>query len=573
MKETQNIIYYFLSVILILSGIIGGGYFCFVSAVLSIALMTMLVYILVKTNTFFIAFDLNLVAAVCLTAGYFFVSLWAVDSQMALMGGIKFLPVFLFFFLLCQKPDMREKLILLLPLLGTLMTLFSFIMMQFPVFKTYVSVAGRLAGFFQYPNTYALYMLVCLIVSIYMFNSKKIDWIWVTHIFAALTGIYLSGSRTVMILSLFAILLIFVIRKELRKYGGLGFGLFLALVIILGFCGYGTELFIRFTSMLENASTFWGRILYDRDAVKMILRRPFGMGYYGYYFMQQEMQTGVYSVVNVHNEFLQIMLDIGIVPAFLIYGAIMSSMLSKNTSERNRLILTLIFVHSLFDYDFQFLIISFVTMLFLDFRNIQKVRISILTKTVAAATLLASIVTFFSVGMSDFFYITGRPQKSVYYYNGNTMAELELLKEADSIEEMEKHADLILERNSHVSVAYSAKARVAFSEGNVEKLVKYKLQAIRLAPYQYVEYTDYLDSLVYCTKLYLEADDMDSARFCVEHAQKIPQMLKEVGQQTSRLGWKINDRPKVMLSREDLEKIEEMKDWIEDSKEEICTVS
>lgn len=554
---------YFHAAALVLAGIIGGGYFCCVSAVLSVAFLAMIVYMFLRSNTFYITCDLNLAAVVCLTAGYFLSGLWAVDSGMAFMGGIKFLPVFLFFFILCQTPDQKERLIRLLPLLGSLMTLFSFIMMQFSVFQIYVSVAGRLAGFFQYPNTYALYMLICMVISVYMIDVKKIDWMWVVHIFAALFGIYLSGSRTVMVLSLFTVFLVFLLRKELRKYAVLGLGFFIVLVLVLAFCGLGAGILSRLTSMAENASTFWGRLLYDRDAIKMIAAHPFGMGYYGYYFVQQEMQTGVYSVVNVHNEFFQIMLDIGIAPALLIYGAIIRSVISKEISERNRLILIIMTLHSLFDYDFQFLVMWFVLLLFLDFRNIRKVRIALLTKATAAAAFLAAVCALASIGVSDFFYIKGDPQKSVQYYGGNTMAKIELMKEADSMEEMEMLADSILESNRQVSVAYSAKARAAFSRGEVEELIHYKRMAIQLASYQYDEYTDYLDSLAYCTRLYLQADDRESAEFCVEEAEKIPQMLQEVGEKTSSLGWKIKDRPTASLSQKDLEKIEELRSLID----------
>ena len=89
----HSYLYYFLFIILIVSGIAGGGYFCFVSAVLSIVLMIMAVCLLIRSGEFWISFDWNLAAVVTLTLGYFLAGLWAVDSVMSLMGGIKFLPV------------------------------------------------------------------------------------------------------------------------------------------------------------------------------------------------------------------------------------------------------------------------------------------------------------------------------------------------------------------------------------------------------------------------------------------------------------------------------------------------
>lgn len=557
-KIQKNYLYAFLLMVIVCSGMAGGGYFCYVSAAASVVLMAAVVCLLVHMGGFSMSFDWNLVAIAVLVFGYFAVGLWAVDSGMALMGGIKFLPVFLYYFLMCQALEQRECLIRLLPLLGSLMTLFSFVMMQFPVFMPYVSVAGRLAGFFQYPNTYAVFLLVCLVISVYQIDLKHMDWMIVVHIFAALVGIYLSGSRTVMALAVATFFLLFLFKKELRKYAALCVGIFLIAVMILAFCGFGEGIYGRLLVLAGNASTFWGRLLYDRDAFQMIAAHPFGMGYYGYYFVQQEMQTGVYSVVNVHNEFLQIVLDIGIVPAILMYGAILCSILSKNTLERNRVVLLVMFLHSLFDYDFQFLAMYFVLLLFLDVRNVKKVKISVLTKGTAAVALAVLIVLSSVVGTSEFLYINRKPEAAVRIYNGNTLAKMDLLSQAEGAEEIEKLADSILEDNSHVSVAYSAKARVAFARGDVEGFVQNKLTAIQLAPYQYEEYLDYLAALVYSVKLYREAEDEESARFCVERAKEIPRMLEEVKERTSGLAWKINDRPEVTLSKENMELIEEM---------------
>ena len=70
---------------------------------------------------------------------YLLVSLWAIDSGMALTGFIKFLPLLLFYVLLSGQQEEREKMISILPLLGSLMTLFSFLIP--PTYKNFVIVA------------------------------------------------------------------------------------------------------------------------------------------------------------------------------------------------------------------------------------------------------------------------------------------------------------------------------------------------------------------------------------------------------------------------------------------------
>lgn len=272
------------------------------------------------------------------------------------------------------------------------MTVLSFLMMQIPACKTLVSTAGRLGGFFQYPNTYALFMLICFIVAVLRLENLKKDWRQAVHCLIALFGIYLSGSRTVFALMLLCILLLLAWKKENRKYLFLCVGIFTAVLAVIFAVG-GSGLMERLTTLSDQASTFWGRLLYARDAVVMIAKYPFGMGYYGYYFVQQEMQTGVYSVVSVHNEFLQLILDVGIFPAICFYGAILKSLFDRRKQGteklRDKLVLLVVLLHSLFDYDFQFLVMYGVLMLFLSLKDKKEIKLSMASTVAGGNGLLA----------------------------------------------------------------------------------------------------------------------------------------------------------------------------------------
>lgn len=585
MKIEQNKRYYFGAMLLIVTCIAGGGYFCFVSAAAAIVLMSMAAYRLIRFRSFSIACGWNLAAVVILPLGYFLAGLWAVDSGMFLLGGVKFLPVFLYFFVLCQTaPEEKERLICLLPVLGSLMTLFAFIMMQFSSLRPYAAVGERLAGFFQYPNTYALFMLVCMLISIDQIGgaisgkacaygreiahtgfagNRKNVWKYMIHILAALLGIGLSGSRIVIALTVFVFFLMMLSQKGMRRYGILCVAVFAVLSVILALCGSGEEVIERLAS-IENASiSFNGRLLYGQDAAKIIAKHPFGLGYYGYYFLQQEVQTGVYRVVNVHNEFAQIMLDIGIIPALVIYGALTRSLFSKSMPARDRRILLVMTVHSLFDFDFQYLAMWFVLLLFLEQKNIREIQIRTLEKGAAALLFMLVCALCIPVGLSDFFYINNEPQRAVRFYSGNTLAAVELLARISDTGEKERLADQILENNTHVSAAYSAKAYAAFSKGNIEAFVENELTAIRLAPYWYDEYTNYLDCLALCAESCLQENEMEKAVFCMERAEEVPGMLEKVKERTSGLGWKTKYRPKVTLPDEDLVLLKELRDRIE----------
>lgn len=257
------------------------------------------------------------------------------------------------------------------------------------------------------------------------------------------------------------------------------------------------------------------------------------------------------------------MLDIGILPAFVIYGAFTRSLLSKSISARDRMILLVMTVHSLFDFDFQFLVMCFVLLLFLEQKNIREIQVCALEKGAAAIICLLVCVLCIPTGISDFLYIHNEPQRAVQFYDGNTLAATELLVQTSDIGEMERLADKILKNNTHVSAAYSAKAYAEFSRGNIETFVEYELTAIRLAPYWYEEYINYLERLILCAESCLQENDIEEAIFCVERAEEIPEMLEEVRERTSRLGWETKYRPKVILSDDALTLLKELRNRIE----------
>ena len=544
---------------IVIVGILGGGYYVSVSAVTGIVLTGVLFYRMYVKKRITAAWDLNMAAFAVLVFGYLLSCLWAGDSGMALMGVVKFLPLLLFYVLVSGLTDEREKMIASLPMLGCLMTAFSFVMMQFEVFEQWVSVAGRLSGFFQYPNTYALFMLICLILVMWRFDYKKIDWLDIVYGVAAVFGIIMSGSRTVFVLTAVAVIWVFAAKSSGKKViiSVLAAGAVVA--VILAVAAGSAGILERFTNISFGASTFLGRILYVQDALPLILKHPFGLGYYGYYFIQQSVQTGVYTVVNAHNELIQILLDAGVIPAVFMGAAVLRSVFTKRTQSRNRIVLSIMILHSLFDYDFQFLAMGFVLILFLDMRNIKTQKVPVLTGTVVGLTGAAAAALSIMCGVSDVCYTSGNYKAAEKVYSGNTMAQLALLTKADKAEEMKAIAEKVIVDNQSVSLPYSALAQAAFADGDVEQFTEYKLKAIELAPYQYEEYENYLEVLVYCNDLYHQMGDKDGVRFCVEKAEEIPKMLEQVKENTSALGWKIVDRPQVTLSHENLEIIEDMR--------------
>ena len=63
----------------------------------------------------------------------------------------------------------------------------------------------------------------------------------------------------------------------------------------------------------------------------------------------------------------------------------------------------------------------------------------------------------------------------------------------------------------------------------------------------------------WCEQEFLKTGDTKSAAYCLERAEEIPEMLEEVKERTSTLGWKIKDQPETEISQEEQELLEEMR--------------
>ena len=148
--------------------------------------------------------------------------------------------------------------------------------------------------------------------------------------------VFLTGSRTVFIfLGLTVIAFFFTLKnKKLKRNLLIIFGGMVLVSVAVVFITDSVQTVGRFLTISLESSTFLGRILYYLDALPVILKHPFGLGYYGYYFSQGTFQTGVYSVAFVHNSALQFLLDVGWIPSLLIFFVIGASFFSKKSDLR-----------------------------------------------------------------------------------------------------------------------------------------------------------------------------------------------------------------------------------------------
>lgn len=522
-----------------------GGFYLWSSAFASVLLTAILCITVKKQKALVVRWNIGMCVCLLVSLAYLITGLWGVDAGGGLTGFVKFFPLFLFYLALMQfKEQEREGCLAVLPVSGALMVAVSCICAMIPALRSIFLVNHRLAGFFQYPNSFAVFLL-CL--AIYIPKTPHKPAIKYAIFGILIVGIVMSGSRTALVIGV----VIGVI--EAARYASrpifrkrLGLALSLAVLVTLAILLLPNSTILeRLTVLPTQSSTFLGRLLYAKDALMQIVRHPFGLGYGGYYFAQGSFQTGVYAQRFVHNELLQLLIDIGWIPT--IAACVFLCRAFWKSKAENRLMMLALLGHALFDFDFQFLSLIFLLLL-AGHKAVEETGWHRPQKTVAPVLLpAAGAVLSLGICMAicDTAYYAGHWDVALYFNPLHTEAKISFLTTQDDADILDQLADHILRDNQNVSIAYSAKANAAFSRGSGQDFIKYKLQAISLAPYQIEEYEDFTVKLYQLSRLYEEHGMTESAEYCVKYLFSVPGMLEDVKESTSPLAWKITDKPQL----------------------------
>ena len=529
-------------IITLLALVMVGSFHEYISCLLSVALSVCLLLRIRKAKTFVVKQDLTAISVILITLGYGLTCFWAVDRGMALIGFLKFLPLLLFLLLLWQESG-KKRVLQLLPYLGAAMALISAIGMHIPALKHWFSVADRLAGFFQYPNTFAVFLLVCELLLL-----KKTQKAWYDYLTLALliAGILYTGSRTVFVLFLvltFAMLVVLFPKKgKVVLLAGAALAVLLVGILALA----GNSVIRRYLSISLTESTFVGRILYFVDALPLLLKYPFGMGYMGYYYIQGSIQTGVYSVAYIHNDFLQLLLDIGWIPGLTFLGAIVSYFAQKKIPLADKIVAAALCLHSLFDFNLQMIGMFFVLLLLLDRPDakLHTVKVKIPGK---AALICVSALSLY-MGAALLLSHLGHWQLADQLYAYNTRNTLNMLEQETDLEKANTMADQILRYNKQYFAPYSVKAKYSYSKGDFTAVITNKQAAFERNPFEHREYEEYCQMLLTGMDLYRKAGDTKSAQFCKQQLLQTQKMLSANAQRLSKLGKMIDDQPVTELS-------------------------
>ena len=372
-------------------------------------------------------------------------------------------------------------------------------------------------------------------------------------------GVLYSGSRTTAVLTVvFAAAAVFTGKnKKVRWTALIAVAVLIAGAGIYAAASGNYRTIGRFLSISLTESTFLGRLLYWKDGLRLFLHHPLGTGYLGWHFLQYPNQTGVYAVQYIHNDYLQILLDVGVVGFGLFAFALAAAFFAKGTDRRRRLMLLAFGGHLLMDFDLQFVSMFLLLAALLYTPGEREWEI----EKKSAVAVPCALLTVFSLwlGASQGLYHFKRYRSAALAYPGNTLALTALLQQTDDTAAAVKTADRIVKKNPYVAAAWGVKAAAAFSDGDILAMDEYKQKQLDNAPYQIEAYDEYCYMLAVAFNLYQQQGDAAGMQFCRARLLAVPDRLSELEAKTDPLALKIDDKPSFDLSADSLSYIEQIK--------------
>lgn len=474
--------------------------FCFFNALL----LGYLVYHILRYRKLYYSKDIVFFGLLSIILVYIFSYFFAVDKGMNIYGVIKVLMPFLFYLVLLQIDIEKTKLEKIIVISGFIIAFLSICGLYIKSIADMIIQNNRFGGFLGYPNAYALYMLVVFILLQQPNYYNK--YLKVLFNSILLVSVMLTYSRSVVILSIFVLVYIFIIanskvRKEILV--SLFMTALLYFIIINTSILHGDS--IRMTQITTQATEVQARLLYYSDAINIVKNNIWGLGYDGYYYIQGAYQTGIYKVKLVHNSVLQVALEIGII-GIVLYGIMFCSILirrAKNLKHENLDYLDLAFfiivIHSLFDFDLSFgvLVNILIVIIYMRTRGL-KLEIRVWRRT-AILGFMVLIVVNLLLGVSAWAVHMGEYDLAFKIYKYNTEAYVSKAyyymknKDYDDAKKYIYYAKNLNDSNIEI---LKIEREIDIFEGNFKKALKNQENIVELDRINILEVEKYSDLLL-----------------------------------------------------------------------------
>lgn len=509
---------------------LSGGYYLNITMFLGVFLILCLVFHFLSGKKLFLPSSKMCTPFLLILVGHCLVLPFAIDFAMAMTGLFRIM-VWIFFLIYSLTYSEKEKkqILLWVSYEGVLLSFVTTMAFVVDSFTGVENLNGRVDGLFQYANTWGLYLLLCF-VWISQENTKKhMKYLSLCILFI---GILFTGSRSVLLL-LISVLLGFLSHhhkyhetkdtKKTKQYALMGGCFLIASVIIVNITMNGL-LFSRIQQLFLSSSSLNGRLLYYIDGLSIFMDHPFGIGRGGYLYVQPVYQSGIYTVLHIHNEYLQMALEGGFLAGIGFILLPFAILRQHNLEYREKISLLVMALHMFVDFDGQFMVmLCFLALLVQEKEEIQLKKERI---TFTSVLIAVPFSFFFLVYQMDYLGL----HKTAYelYPFELSLAEKYLL--VCEYEEGEQIAREITEKTELSMLAWDFIA--TYGEGSQEISAKYAY--LLLNKYREDVYEDFTDLL--------ENHRADHGDLTKEYAKKTSLLLGETIENTHPLAYQIYDK-------------------------------
>lgn len=524
---------------------------------LNIVLLGLMFYKVHKNKKFIFTKDIKFIAICIWAISYLLTAFWSADTELSVLGFFKFFTVPIFILTIMQyeyTKEERDKWFEAISKIGAIMVvlcIFFILIGKHDVFF----YQNRLAGFFNYANSFAMFLLVGFIITGFKKDFKIIDFIVMNLL---LIGIILTNSRSIMIITAFSFIITLIFSKLDKKTKSIITGSILITgvitVYIVGTFGVSN----RLSEVSGNSSEWLLRILYYKDAIRMLKDNIFGYGYMAWWYMQEGLQTGAYDAQYIHNGLLQVAVDAGVIPALLVVIIFIKAFFEKNREIRDKVLMVIILGHALIDFDMEFMAIMLPLFMTLEFD--KKFEIRSVKITNMALSIVFISYSFFALVVTCNKFQKYDISNSLFEYSIALNDELEL--ESDIIKVLDISEKLYKKNKYYLNSAKVLSQREQ-SINNYEKAYEYELWIVQNKKYTMRNYIEFVSFLQDAIKYYYSIGDMENVKLFISRLIEVENMVQTVKDTSDELAYKIAHKPRLDMPEEMQKYIREMREFSE----------
>lgn len=487
----------------------------------------------------------------CILVGlilYFLTIFYGIDKGMAFIGFLKILTIYIFYLVIMQLDYNKDSYINALSNSGIYISLLGIAGFFIPILGQELIQKGRLGSFFQYPNTCAVFLLICII---FITAKKKLSIYYLIGITIISASIFLTFSRSMYIISVVVIITIIIYDKSRLKYlfPTCVMGVLLGYIVMI--LSNTSHIFNRIEKTSISASEWLTRLLYYQDSLSIIREYPFGTGHLGYYYIQRIYQTGsTYYVKYIHSNALQIVMDIGIIGFILIAIYFIFNIFNKELKFHEKLAIIVIFGHGAIDFDWEFPVILFFLLLIV-YIDKDKLVYKKIHKTHMTIFFIICIFLYSYMGVSTYFAYNNDYEKSLQLYNYNTVVKENLAKKYIKIDTKKayKLADNIIKQNKYSLKAYIIKRDIDYEMNKLHEALISAKKVTELNPLDITHLEKYCQILLDVAKLDIEKGNIDTANSKLEIIINIPYYIDRLAKERLT-DYNVKHKPNIYMTEQ-----------------------